>query len=684
MRASRVVTISLLLLSMGGGLAAAPEAIPPPHQITCSSPKVGRTYQEALRSYHLGRLEEAVKQFRAAIKRDQTCAMARWGLSRALHKSGKTPEALLEAAEAEKLAPGADDREQKLIAAWHRYLKAQSEPEAEQKKSLDQVRRDLDTALSIHFEDPEVWILKGDVMPGPLRATPFYLGALRFQPDHPLGTVWKPVVPPAPDVKPAPTKPVEPPAYTPQLFEGLGKLTHPITTVQPQAQAYYEQGLRCWHSYVTPRRVKNGAYVNFQQAANLDPECGMAYWGLSLAANNGDPIKPLDAANRALELTLKKGTDKERRMAAARVLELTKDKREAFLDALEGAIAAYPDDVELWVWRGKVHGTSLMAIPYQLAAHKIQPEHPSPNHELVHAYESVDRPALGWPYTWGYRNSAPNMPHANHMQAHLAMRVGRWEEAIDCTRASRRKSLEGFPELDPSHHIDTMIRALAHEGRFKEAESEPKAYRNGLPWARLLQLKGDLEALAAWVEDRKKNNTPESFYLGAIVELNRGNPEAAKPLLERVEQDWKKNPRNIYRYHEVKGRFLVQTGQAEEGLKLLREAAAQAVKDPGLHAWGGGSYVLEVWGETALRAHRWDEAEEAYHEALAHEHGSILGALGMQVVWERRGDREMADHYAARAAAIWKGADPGMREMHLERLRKLAAGTVAANAGVMK
>src|SRR5205823_9249519 len=119
------------------------------------------------------------------------------------------------------------------------------------------------------------------------------------------------------------------------------------------------------------------------------------------------------------------------------------------------------------------------------------------------------------------------------------------------------------------------------------------------------------------------------------------------------------NPGEFYRYAEVKGRYLVQRGKPNDGLKLLREAGARAVKDAGLHSWGGGSYMLEVWGETALRAGKLDEAEQAFLEALAHEHGSIVGALGMQVVEEQRGRASMAHHYAARAAQIWKSADPG-------------------------
>ena len=665
------------LLSAALLLPGAPQAAPPPnpHVITCASPRALREYESGLRAFHLRQYEAAAKEFREALKRDPSCAMAQWGLSRALHKGGKTEEALAALTQAEALSKLVEDREQRMIAAWAKELKAAGKPEGERRNARNQIRNDLNLALALYADDPELWLQRGDAEENPLRAGPFYLAALRVQPAHPFSTVWKPTVPAVPEVKPAATNPIPAIQPAPPLFEGLGMLAHPMTTSNPQAQAYYEQGLRTWHAYVSPPYVKNGAYQNFQHAANLDPEAAMPYWGLSLCATGSTPLKPLDCANRALELAQKKGTDKERRFAAARLLELTGSKREEFLDALDAAILAYPDDVELWIWRGKTLGTGLGCIPYQQAAYRIQPQHPAPNHEMVHAYEGIDRPALGWPYTEGFRKSAPNMPHANHMQAHLAMRIGRWQEAVDCTRTSRRKSLEGFPELDASHHIDVMIRALSRMGHFKEAEAEPQAYRNGLPWARLIQLKADPEELDRWAQGR--GNSPEGQYVAAIAKLDKYDLAGAEPLVAKVEEQWKKNPSNNYRYNEVKGRYLVLTGQPDEGLKLLKEIAQKAVKDSGLHSWGGGSYVLEVWGEAALRARRWDEAEEAFHEALAHEHGSILGALGMQVVWEQRGRPEMAAHYAARAAETWKSADPGYRERHLERLRKLAAGSVA-------
>lgn len=708
-----------------GGLLLAPPATPSQqtpaiHDITCASPVAERQYQEGLARFHQGRWHASARDFEQVLRRDPRCAMARWGLSRALAQLGRRAEALAAAIESEKLATRVDDRENRLVTGWAKYLRALEKPEAEREKPLEEVRRELSVGIAVYPDEVELWLLRASAAESPLRAAPFTLAALRLQPRHPIAAVWKPEVPPLPQIPAKATRPVQPLAEAPKLFDGLGSLHYRVTTISAEAQAYFEQGLRCYHSYVMPAGVKNGASACFRHAAALDPDCAMAYWGLSFCGDND--LIPLDAAHRALELASKHGTDRERRLCAARVLELearaleekarqrrpserrdgeaepkagppaadpaARAKRELFLDTLDGAIAAYPDDVEIWIWRGKVYGDyfnaarEAMAIPYQLAAHRLRPAHPAPNHELVHLYEAIERPAIGWPYTIGYRRSAPNMPHANHMQGHLAMRLGRWDMAVDCTRASRRKAKDGYPELDSNHHVDTMLIALSRQGHFREAEAEPAAYRDALTWARLLQLKADLQGLDQWAIRRRESKSPDGFYVGALAALDRGDLAAVSPLLANVEEHWKKNTENLYRHHEVKGRLQVQSGQVDEGLKLLREAAAKVVKDSGAHAWGGGSYILEVWGESALRVGRLAEAEEAFLEALAHEHGSVIGAIGLQVVCERRGDRGTAAHYAARAAAIWQGADLGALDRQLARIRELGGPPVGTVPGM--
>ncbi len=655
--------------AQGGASPHSVANAPPGHGITCSSSRGLRDYQSGLKSLYQEKLDEALRSLQNCARRDPTCAMAHWGLSRVHFKARRLPEAIAESKKAVELRASADDREVRLINAWDKFLEGGGDPKG---PAAEAARNLLTEVIALYPEDPEVWLQRAASSETPLRGAPFVLAALRLQPNHPLARSWSFPAPPLPTTNPAPSQPVASISATPKLFEGLGMLSHPTSTRNQQAQAYYEQGLRCLHAYVLPANRPNSAGQCFQYAANLDPDFAMAYWGLSFCPTPAMPQQA--AASRAVELASRTGSDKERRFCAARLLELS-NRREEFLDALDGAIVAYPDDAELWTWRGKVYGAygfstgTARGIPYQLAALMIQPQHPSPNHELVHAYEELDRPALGWRFTEGFRASAPNMPHANHMQAHLAMRIGRWDEALDCTRKSRQRSLEGYPELDPYHHADIMFRALGHEGKFKEAEAEPLAYRDGLPWVRVLQLKAVPEELEAWAS--RRSGSPDGLYVGAIAAMNAGDAARARPMIDQVEQ---RQRGNFYRISELKGRWLIQTGQVDEGLKLLKEAAARAVKDVGLHSWGGGAYVMEVWGEAALSVGRYADAEEAYSEALAHEHGSIVAALGMQVLWEKRGRPELAEHYARRAADIWKRADSGALDRQLARIRRIAGG----------
>src|SRR3954466_5891810 len=64
-----------------------------------------------------------------------------------------------------------------------------------------------------------------------------------------------------------------------QLFEGLGAYQRTVTTKSPEAQKYFNQGLAFLHGFNHASSIRS-----FQQAAQEDPECAMAHWGVALAA----------------------------------------------------------------------------------------------------------------------------------------------------------------------------------------------------------------------------------------------------------------------------------------------------------------------------------------------------------------------------------------------------------------
>src|SRR5580704_10794063 len=85
------------------------------------------------------------------------------------------------------------------------------------------------------------------------------------------------------------------------LVTGLGDLHHPVSTHNPEAQQFFDQGLRFIYAFNHDEAARS-----FQHAAELDPKLAMAYWGVAEAAgpNYNDPADP-DRYKRAHEAVQK-------------------------------------------------------------------------------------------------------------------------------------------------------------------------------------------------------------------------------------------------------------------------------------------------------------------------------------------------------------------------------------------
>src|SRR6185437_10913179 len=86
------------------------------------------------------------------------------------------------------------------------------------------------------------------------------------------------------------------------FYRGLGSYTRKVTTDSPLAQRYFNQGLGWLHGFNYPAALRS-----FAEAAKLDPECGMAHWGVALAAGphlNNMGVSPAMADLARNELAL--------------------------------------------------------------------------------------------------------------------------------------------------------------------------------------------------------------------------------------------------------------------------------------------------------------------------------------------------------------------------------------------
>jgi Tfp pilus assembly protein PilF len=479
-----------------------------------------------------------------------------------------------------------------------------------------------------------------------------------------------------------------------KLVPGICVLHYRVTTSSRECQACVDQGLGYFYSYVWMEAARS-----FETATRHDPECALAWWELSRALERwgrGNATKALQKAN---ELNAK-ASHREQQLIRTRMQEKglapkvggADERRQAAIQTIDTLLTLYDDDEEAWYYRAQLAGGSGLfggkasSVPFYKALLRINPLHPGANHELVHYYENCRRPALGWIYAENYIQSSPGIPHAFHMQAHLATRLGRWDKtsdrsarAIELERAYH-KEMKVKPTEDQqfSHHLEILTLSLIHDGRFREAraakaEAESSGFHMWQTWFRLHLAERDWQAALRIIDHFRQSDKVLAAYMSALLYLKHGDAARAAPeveVLRHAQQERKDDRQLAFRLWETQGMLLCQTGDPDCGLKLLAKAVERSKNDYSHHAWGNGAYYMETWGAASLHTGKAAVAEEAFLEALAHDPGSVRAALGMQVLCERQGRAAEAEQYATLARRSWRHAEVQSLDVELASMRK--------------
>ena len=248
----------------------------------------------------------------------------------------------------------------------------------------------------------------------------------------------------------------------PPLWDNLGSATYPITTRNPQAQAFFDQGLKLSYGFnhAEARRA-------FRMAQKLDPTCALCFWGeaLVLGPNINVPMMPeaqapaLAALKQAQALAAG-ASAKERALIAAlakRYSETPPADRApldgAYADAMAALSDAYPDDLDIaalaaeaamdtqpWeYWQPGGHdpkgraGDAIKRIEGILAK---DPLHAGAIHLYIHLVEASDRPERAEKYADTLAALMPGAGHIVHMPSHIYYRIGRYDDSLTLNEAA--------------------------------------------------------------------------------------------------------------------------------------------------------------------------------------------------------------------------------------------------------
>jgi tetratricopeptide (TPR) repeat protein len=252
---------------------------------------------------------------------------------------------------------------------------------------------------------------------------------------------------PSPDAaKPAPSGAVAP------RLQDLGDHVFPVTTKTPQARLFINQGVNLAYGFNHAEAARS-----FREAARLDPECAMAYWGeaLVLGPNINVPMDPADET-RAFALVQKavalapNASPREQAYIQAlaqrysgKPVDRTQRDR-AYADAMRDLHRQYPKDLDAatlfaeslmdlrpwnyWTPDGHPYPQTTEAVVVLEQVLQENPYHPGANHYYIHLME-LPYPERAESAADRLNGLMPGAGHMVHMPSHIYERVGRYSDA---------------------------------------------------------------------------------------------------------------------------------------------------------------------------------------------------------------------------------------------------------------
>jgi tetratricopeptide (TPR) repeat protein len=292
-------------------------------------------------------------------------------------------------------------------------------------------------------------------------------------------------------------------AHPVTLVTGLGDLHHPVSTHNPQAQQFFDQGLRFIYAFNHDEAARS-----FQHAAELDPKLAMAYWGVAEAVgpNYNDPADPdrykhaHDAVQKAVDLSGGASPSEQayiqamaKRFPADPNSDLKKAAEE-YHDAMRQVSANFPDDPDaatlfaesgmnlhpwgLWHQDGTPEAGTDEIVATLESVMKRDPNHLGAIHYYIHSVEASNNPERALAGANKLAALAPGAGHIVHMPAHVYIRTGDYEAAVKTNEQAaevdrayiKATGVQGiYPMMYYSHNLHFVAMCGAMNGRYAEA-----------------------------------------------------------------------------------------------------------------------------------------------------------------------------------------------------------------------
>jgi len=288
------------------------------------------------------------------------------------------------------------------------------------------------------------------------------------------------------------------------LVRGLGDLHHPVSTKNPEAQKFFDQGLRFIYAFNHDEAARS-----FTHAAELDPKLAIAHWGVAEAVgpNYNDPAsddrfkQAHEAIQRAFDLSANASPSEQ-----AYIQAMTKrfpadpqaDRRKAaeeYHDAMREVAKKFPDDLDaatlfaesgmnlhpwgLWHVDGTPEAGTEEIVATLESVIRRDPNHLGAVHYYIHAVEASPSPERALAGANRLASLAPAAGHIVHMPAHVYIRTGDYEAAVKTNEEAaaidrayiKATGVQGiYPMMYYSHNLQFIAMCASMNGNYAEAK----------------------------------------------------------------------------------------------------------------------------------------------------------------------------------------------------------------------
>jgi len=458
----------------------------------------------------------------------------------------------------------------------------------------------------------------------------------------------------------------------------------------------------------------------FDQAARIDSNCAICYWGI--AFSYGPNINaPMDSASGVAAWTAVqkaialKANANEHEAAfidalATRYAALPPVQRAALDSAYARAMNAvadrYPDDHEAatlaadaimnlspwnyWTPDGQQRPETARLLSLLETVVAEDPSHPGGCHLYIHAVEAAE-PEKAVPCAERLAGLMPGAGHIVHMPAHIYIRVGRYNDAIDANIHAVHEdetyiSDVGTPGIYPAfyyphnYHFLAFASTFAGRGDLAVETARKAAEHMDLGVARMFGPEAarmlahphlTLMAFGRWEDVLAEPEPPADIRFSAgLVHYTRGVADAAlgrwddaeieldsvRQVATEFTEGWPSVVMQVAT-HELMGDIAYRKGDFAGAVQHYRVAAElqDGLRYTEPAYWN--KPVRHDLGAALLGASQAAEAERVYREDLAKFPDNGWSLYGLAASLDAQGKSAEAAEVRTRLAAAWSKAD---------------------------